>query len=62
MNWGQFKDHVSYRCLAGALVASCSLTQEAAGSIFFLKNILQYNIRTYAENSTEKSLETSSRS
>ena len=32
MNWAQFKDPFSHMCLAGALVASWSLTQEIAGS------------------------------
>ena len=32
MNWTQFKDPVSHVCLAGAVVASWSLTQEVAGS------------------------------
>ena len=32
MNWNQFKDPVSHMCLAGAVVASWSLTQEIAGS------------------------------
>ena len=32
MNWAQFKDPVSHMCLAGAVVASWSLTQEVAGS------------------------------
>ena len=32
MCWDQFKDPVSHMCLAGALVASWSLTQEVAGS------------------------------
>ena len=31
MNWDQFKDPVSHMCLAGAVVASWSLTQEVAG-------------------------------
>ena len=31
MNWAQFKDPVSHTCLAGAVVASWSLTQEVAG-------------------------------
>ena len=31
MNWAQFKDYVSHMCLAGAAVASWSLTQEMAG-------------------------------
>ena len=32
MNWAQFKDPVSHMCLAGAVVACWSLTQEKAGS------------------------------
>ena len=32
MNLTQFKDPVSHLCLAGAVVASWSLTQEVAGS------------------------------
>ena len=32
MNWAQFKDPVSHMCLAGAVVASRSLTKEVAGS------------------------------
>ena len=31
MNWFQFKDPVSHTCLAGAVIASWSLTQEVAG-------------------------------
>ena len=31
MNWAEFKNHVSYVCLDGLVVASCSLTQEVAG-------------------------------
>ena len=31
MNWAQFKDPVSQMCLAGAVVASWSLTQEMTG-------------------------------
>ena len=31
MNWAQFKDPISHMCLAGAVVAAWSLTQEAAG-------------------------------
>ena len=30
MNWFQFKDPVSHTCLAGAVIASWSLTQEVA--------------------------------
>ena len=32
MNWAQFKNPVCHMCLAGAVVASWSLTQEMAGS------------------------------
>ena len=32
MNWVQFKDPLCYLCLAGAVVASWSLTQEIADS------------------------------
>ena len=31
MNWAELKDLVSHVCLAGAVVASWSLTQEVAG-------------------------------
>ena len=30
MNWGQFKDPVCYLCLASAVAASWSLTQQTA--------------------------------
>ena len=32
MNWAEFKDLVSHVCLAGAVVASWSLTPEVADS------------------------------
>ena len=32
MNWVHFKDPASYMCLAGAVVAFWSLTQEVPGS------------------------------
>ena len=35
MNWAQFKDPVSHMCLAGAVAASLSITQEVAGSSSF---------------------------
>ena len=31
MDWAEFKDHVCHVCLADAVVASWSLTQEVAG-------------------------------
>ena len=31
MNWAEFKDPVSYTCLAGAVVASWALTQDVTG-------------------------------
>ena len=42
MNWAQFKDPVSYKCLAGTVVTSWALTQEVAGSSPFtvMTNIL----------------------
>ena len=36
MNWNQFKDPVFRLCLAGAVVASWSPTQELAGSTLLL--------------------------
>ena len=48
MNWGQFKDPVSYMCLAGTVVVSSSLAQEVAGSSPFtlMTNIF---VTEYAE-------------
>ena len=45
MNWAQFKDPISHMCLADAVVASWSLTQEVAGSSPFtvMTNILSLN-------------------
>ena len=41
MNWDQLKDPVCHMCLAGAVVASWSLTQDAAGSSpFTVKRII----------------------
>ena len=44
MNWAQFKDPVSYMCLAGAVVASWPLTHEITGSSPFtvMTNILNF--------------------
>ena len=39
MNWSQFKDPVPHMCLAGAVAASWSLTQEVVGSSLLLTNI-----------------------
>ena len=41
MNWAQFKDPVSHMCLAGAVVAFYSLTQEVVGSSTFLDKYFQ---------------------
>ena len=38
MNWAGFKDPVSHVCLAGAVVAFWSLTQEVTGSSPFTVN------------------------
>ena len=57
MNWAEFKDPVSHMCLAGAVVASWSLTQEVAGSSPFtvMTNILSVNVlnsvKTFRKNS-----------
>ena len=56
MNWAQLKDPVSHMCLAGALVASLSLTQEVAGSSPFNdKDLLSLNslnsVKTFRKNS-----------
>ena len=34
MNWAQFKDPVSHMSLFGAVVASCSFTQEVVQSFY----------------------------
>ena len=41
MNRAQFKDPVSPMCLAGAVVASWSLTQEVAGSSLLMADIFR---------------------
>ena len=54
MNWSQFKYPVSNTSLAGAEVASQSLTQEAAGSNPFteMTNFLSLNsVKTFREYS-----------
>ena len=57
MNWAQFKDPVSYMCLAGTVVASWSLIQEVAGSSPFtaMTNFLSLNllnsVKTFKKNS-----------
>ena len=58
MNWSQSKDPVSHMCLAGAVVASWSLTQEVADSspfnvmtnIFLSLNSLN-STKIFSENS-----------
>ena len=56
MNWAQFKDPVSHICLAGAVVASWSLTLEITGSnpfngkYFLLLNSVN-TVKTFRENS-----------
>ena len=52
MNWGQFKDPVYHLCLAGAIVASWSLTLETAGLTSFKNNFWSLNsLKTFRENS-----------
>ena len=52
MNWSQFKDLVSHRCLAGTVVASGSLMQEVAGSSPFtvMANIFVTEFTEFSEN------------
>ena len=52
MNWAQFKDPVSHMCLAGAVVASWSLTQVVAGSSPFtvMTNIFVTKFAEFSEN------------
>ena len=58
MNWAQFKDPASYMCLAGAVVASWSLTQQVAGSnpcndkYFFVTEFAEIS-ETFRKNSNE---------
>ena len=51
MNWSQFKDPVSNICLAGAAVASWSLTQEVLGSSPFtvMTNIFATEFAEFSE-------------
>ena len=53
MNWDQFKYPVSHMCLAGAVIAPWSLTQEVADSNPFtvLTNIFRRALKTFRENS-----------
>ena len=59
MNWGQFKDSVSHLCLAAAVVASWSLTQEVAGlnpfndKTFLSLNLLK-SVKTFRKNSIDE--------
>ena len=52
MNWDQLKDPVSHMCLAGAVVASWSLTQVVAGSSSFnvMKIIFVSEFAEFSEN------------
>ena len=58
MNWAQFKDPVSHMGLAGAVVASWSLTQEVAGSnpFIIMTNII---VTELSANSVKKFRENS---
>ena len=52
MKWAEFKDPVSYMCLAGPVVASWSLTQDVAGLNPFtvMTNILITEFTEFNEN------------
>ena len=51
MNWGQFKDLVSHMCLAGAVLACWSLTQEVAvlSPFTVMRNIFVTGFREHLE-------------
>ena len=55
MTWGQFKDSLSYMCLAGFMVTTWSLTQEVAGFNNIFDKICSLNsvnlMTTFGENS-----------
>ena len=55
MNWTQFKDSVSHICLAGAVAASWSFTQEVTGSSPFtvMANIFVTEFAEFSENIQE---------
>ena len=52
MKWRKFKDPVSHMCLAGAVIASWSLTQEMSGSNPFtiMENIFGNEFSGFKEN------------
>ena len=52
MNQGQFNDPVSHMCLAGAVVASWSLTQEMTGlnPFIVMTNIFVIEFNEFREN------------
>ena len=52
MNWAQFKDPVSHMCLACAVVASWTLTQEVAGLSPF--TVTHFFGTEFSENIEEK--------
>ena len=52
MNWAQFKDPLRYLCLAGAVVAPCSLTREVEEFAKFIENMqgkLNYIIKNLSK-------------
>ena len=56
MEWkfSEFRDPASHVCLAGAMVASCSLTKQVAGSNSYDTKYLLYllnSVKTFRENS-----------
>ena len=50
MNWAQFKELISHICLAGAVVASWSLTQEVAYSSLLMTVIFVTEFAEFSEN------------
>ena len=59
MNWAQFKDPVSHMCLAGAVVACWSLTQEVAEwqvQVLLMSSIFVTEFAEFSEKHLEKTL------
>ena len=52
MDWAQFKDPVFHMCLAGAVVASRSVTQKLAGFNHFIVTTLVTEFSEFNENMT----------
>ena len=56
MNWGQFKDPLSYPCLHSSVASSLSLTQEVDGSKLTFYKMLSMNSLNSVKVTLEKLL------